>query len=171
MVSGPYRQSLDRFQDLVTTEVIRMAQLYRYQEPTGTSMVTAHAMAGVTTFPCAFLTILPVTLGNQPVVLVRIHCVRQYIHPATDGVAATNDLLNNRTFLFMGDCFLPQLPTILEMEPIDDGGPVLVHGRPNDYRHQRGRVHGSLLHDIIRRRVQNGKGKKNTTRQLESTTI
>jgi hypothetical protein len=90
-------------------------------------MVFAHAK-WVTTDPCAFLTILPVTPGNAPVVSV-IHCVRQYIRPATDGAAATNDPLNNRTFVFMGDCFPPQLPTI-KMEPptgiIDCGQPLAM---------------------------------------------
>jgi hypothetical protein len=127
MVSGLYGQSVDRFQDLARTDIGHMTQLYGDQDPTGTSMVFAHAM-GVTTGPCAFLTVLPVTPGNLPVVSV-IHCVRQYIRAATDGAAATNDPLNNRTFVFMGDCFPPQLPTI-KMEPstgiIDYGQPTAL---------------------------------------------
>jgi hypothetical protein len=132
MVSALYGQSVDRFRELATTDVTHMAQLYGNQEPTGTSMVFAHAM-GVTTGPCAFLTILPVTPGNQPVVSV-IHCVRQYIRSAADGTAATNDPLNNRTFVFMGDCFPPQLPAI-KMEPstgIIDYGQPMVMPVPND---------------------------------------
>jgi hypothetical protein len=132
MVSGLYGQSLERFQELASTDATHMAQLYGDQEPTGTSMVFAHAM-GVTTGPCAFLTILPVTPGNSPVVLV-IHCVRQYIRPATNGAAATNDPLNNRTFVFIGDCFPPQLLTI-KMEPstgIIDYGQPLAMPVPND---------------------------------------
>ena len=132
MVSGLYGQSLDRFRELASTDATHMAQLYGDQEPTGTSMVFAHAM-GVTTGPCAFLTILPATPGNSTVVSV-IHCVRQYICPATDGAAATNDPLNNRTFIFMGDCFPPQLPMI-KMEPstgIIDYGQPLALPVPND---------------------------------------
>jgi hypothetical protein len=109
-----------------------MAQLYGDQDSTGTSMVFAHAM-GVTTGPCAFLTILPVTPGNSTVVSV-IHCVGQYIRPATDGAAATNDSLNNRTFVFMGDCFPPQLPMI-KTEPstgIINYGQPLAMPVPND---------------------------------------
>jgi hypothetical protein len=87
MVSGLYGQSLNRFQELASTDATHMAQLYGDQEPTGTSMVFAHAM-GVTTGPCAFLTILPVTPGNSPVVSL-IHCVHQYIRPVTDGAATT----------------------------------------------------------------------------------
>jgi hypothetical protein len=132
MVSGLYGQSVDRFRELANTDLTHMAQLYGNQEPTGTSMVFAHAM-GVTTGPCAFLTVLPVTPGNNPVVSV-IHCVRQYIRPARDGAAATNDPLNNRTFAFMGDCFPPQLPTV-KMEPstgiIDYGQPTAMPV-PND---------------------------------------
>jgi hypothetical protein len=132
MVSGLYGQSLDRFRELASTDATHMAQLYRDQEPTGTSMVFAHAM-GVTTGPCVFLTILRATPGNSTVVSV-IHCVRQYIRPATDGAAATNDPLNNRTFVFMGDCFPPQLPMI-KMEPstgIIDYGQPLAMPVPND---------------------------------------
>jgi hypothetical protein len=132
MVSGLYGQSVDRFQDLARTDIGHMTQLYGDQEPTGTSMVFAHAM-GVTTGPCAFLTVLPATPGNLPVVSV-IHCVRQYIRPAADGTAATNNPLNNRTFAFMGDCFPPQLPTIM-MDPstgiIDYGQPTAMPV-PND---------------------------------------
>jgi hypothetical protein len=132
MVSEVYGQSLDRFQDLAKTDIGHMTQLYGDQEPTGMSMVFAHAM-GVTTGPCAFLTVLPVTLGNLPVVSV-IHYVRQYIRPAADGAAATNDPLNNRAFVFMGDYFPLQLPTI-KMEPstgiIDYGRPTSVPV-PND---------------------------------------
>jgi hypothetical protein len=90
-------------------------------------MVIAHAM-GVITGPCAFLTILPTTPGNDSVILV-LHCVRQFIRPATDGAAATNDPLNNRTFAFIGDCFPPQLPAI-KMEPstglVDYGQPTVM---------------------------------------------
>ena len=127
MVSGLYGQSVARFQDLAKTDIGHMTQLYGDQEPTGTSMVFAHAM-GVTTGPCAFLTMLPVTPGNLPEVSV-VHCVRQYIRSAADGAAATNDPLNNRTFVFIGDCFPPQLPTI-KMEPstgiIDYGQPTAM---------------------------------------------
>jgi hypothetical protein len=106
MVSGLYGQSLDGFQDLAKTDIGHMTQLYGDQEPTSTSIVFAHAM-GVTTGPCAFLTGLPVTPGNLPVVSV-VHCVRQYIRSATDGTSAIKDPLNNRTFVFLGDCFPPQ---------------------------------------------------------------
>jgi hypothetical protein len=127
MVSGLYGQSLDRFRDLALADITHMTQLYGTQEPTGTSMVVAHAM-GVTTGPCAFLTILPTTPGNNSVISV-IHCVRQFIRPATDGAAATNDPLNNRTFAFIGDCFPPQLPAI-KMEPstglVDYGQPTVL---------------------------------------------
>jgi hypothetical protein len=100
-----------------------MTQLYGNQEPTGTSMVFPHAM-GVTTGPCAFLTVLPVTPGSLLVVWV-IHCMRYYIRLATDGSAATNDPLN-RTFVFMGNCFPPQLPTV-KMEPLTG---IINYGQP-----------------------------------------
>jgi hypothetical protein len=55
--------------------------------------------------------------------------VRQFIRPAKDGTAATNDPLNNRTFAFIGDCFPPQLPAI-KMEPstglVDYGQPTVL---------------------------------------------
>ncbi len=132
MVSGLYRQSMDQFQDIAKTDIGHTrTQLYGNQESTGTC-IFSHAM-GSTTGPCAFLTVLPVTPGNLPVVSV-IHCVRQYIRPAADGAAATNDPLNNRAFVFMGDYFPLQLPTI-KMEPstgiIDYGRPTSVPV-PND---------------------------------------
>jgi hypothetical protein len=105
MVSGLYRQSGKRLRVLALADIIaHMTQLY------GTSIVIVHAM-GVGNEPCAFLSILPTTPGNNSVVLV-IHCVRQFIQPATHGMAATNDPLNNRTSAFIGDCFPPQLPAI-----------------------------------------------------------
>jgi hypothetical protein len=43
-----------------------------------------------------------------------------------DGVAATNDPLNNHMFIFMRDCFPPQLPTI-KMEPSTG---IVYYGQP-----------------------------------------
>jgi hypothetical protein len=124
MVSGLYGQSVDRFQDLTKTDIGHMTQLYGDQEPTGTSMVFTHAM-GVTTGPCASLTVLPLTPGNLPVAW-RLFCVRNMSAWATDGAAATNDPLNNHTFVFMGDFFPHQLPTI-KKEPLAG---IIDYGQP-----------------------------------------
>jgi hypothetical protein len=132
MVSGLYRQSMDQFQDIAKTDIGHTrTQLYGNQESTGTC-IFSHAM-GSTTGPCAFLKVLPVSPGNLPVVPVN-HCVRHYIRSATDGAADTNNPLNNSTFIFMGDCFPLQLPTI-NMKPsagiIDYGQPTAMPV-PND---------------------------------------
>jgi hypothetical protein len=87
-----------------------MATLYGTEEPQGTTQVMAHAI-GVQSGLCIFLTILPTTPGNDPIAEL-ITGLRQYVRPATDGPAATNDRVNNRTFALMGDSFQPQLPTI-----------------------------------------------------------
>lgn len=97
MVSGLYGQRVDSFQDLALADIAHMT--YGTQEPAGTCMVITHAMGG-STGSCAFLTILPTIPGNDLVILV-VHSVRQFIQPATDGTAATNDPLNNPTFAFI----------------------------------------------------------------------
>jgi hypothetical protein len=93
-----------------------MTTLYRTQVPQGTTQVMLYTI-GVQSAPCSSLLtgILPTTPGNNPIVKV-ITGLRQYVHPAMDGPAATDDPLNNRTFTLLGDSFQPQLPTI-QLEP------------------------------------------------------
>jgi hypothetical protein len=82
MVSGLYGQNVDRFRDLALGDIAHMTQLYGTEEPTGTSMFIAHAM-GVGTGPCAFLTILPTTPGNNSVTFGDTLCAP--IHPTCKG--------------------------------------------------------------------------------------
>jgi hypothetical protein len=103
-----------------------MATLYGTEEPQGTTQVVAHAI-GVQSGQCSFLTILPTTPGNEPIVEV-ITGLRQYVRPTTDGPAATNDPLKNRTFALMGDSFQPQSPTI-QLEPANG---FVASGQPGN---------------------------------------
>jgi hypothetical protein len=110
LVTALYGQDIGRLRELSVADMSLMATLYGTEELQGTTQAMAHAI-GVQSGPCSFLTILPTTPGNDPIVEV-ITGLRQYVRPATEGPAATNDPLNNRTFALMGDLFQPQLPTI-----------------------------------------------------------
>jgi hypothetical protein len=114
LVTALYGQDIGRLRELSVADMSLMAKLYGTEEPQGTTQVMAHAI-GVQSGPFSFLTIPPTIPGNDPIVEV-ITGLRQYVRPVTDGPAATNDPLNNRTFALMGDSFQPQLPTI-QLEP------------------------------------------------------
>jgi hypothetical protein len=114
LVTALYGQDIGRLRELSVNDMTLIASLYGTQEPQGTTQVMAHAI-GVQSGPCSFLTILPTTPGNDPIVEV-ITGLRQYVRPATDGLAAVNDPLNNRTFALFGDSFQPQLP-VIRLEP------------------------------------------------------
>jgi hypothetical protein len=126
LVTALYGQDIGRLRELSVADMSIMATLYGNQEPQGTTQVMAHAI-GVQSGPCSFLTILPTTPGNDPLVEV-ITGLRQYVRPATDGPAATNDPLNNRTFALLGDSFQPQLPTI-QLEPANG---FVASGQPGN---------------------------------------
>jgi hypothetical protein len=121
-----YGQDIGRLRELSVADMSLIATLYGTEEPQGTTQVMAHAI-GVQSGPCSFLTILPTTPGNDPIVEV-ITGLRQYVRPATDGPAAMNDPLNNRTFAFLGDSFQPQLPTI-QLEPANG---FVASGQPGN---------------------------------------
>jgi hypothetical protein len=101
-----YGQDTNRFITMVQTDMANMQALLA---PADGLMLVGHAL-GVEQGPCAFITLGPSLFSNNPIIEV-IHCIRQYMPPASTPNAAA-DPLQHRSLVFAGEMAHGQLPKV-----------------------------------------------------------
>jgi hypothetical protein len=90
LVTALFGKDIGCLRELSIADMSLLVALYRTPEPQLTAQVMAHAIE-IQSGPRSFLTILPTTPGNDPIVKV-ITGLRQYVCSATEGPAATKNL-------------------------------------------------------------------------------